>query len=44
MQWVKDLVLLQLWYRMQLQLGFDPWPRNFIMPLLVCLWGDREKR
>ena len=33
-QWVKDLVLLQLWLRLQLQLGFDPWPRNFHMPLV----------
>ena len=23
--------LLQLWHRLQLQLGFDPWPRNFDM-------------
>ena len=26
-QWVK--VLLQLWHKLQLWLGFDPWPRNF---------------
>ena len=31
-QWVKDLVLLHLWYRLQLRLGFDPWPRNFHIP------------
>ena len=30
-QWVKDLVLPQLWYRLQLQLRFDSWPRNFHM-------------
>ena len=30
-QWVKDPTLLQLWYRSQLPLGFDPWPRNFHM-------------
>ena len=24
-QWVKDPGLLQLWCRLQLQLGFDPW-------------------
>ena len=24
-QWFKDLVLLQMWHRLQLQLGFDPW-------------------
>ena len=27
-QWVKDLVLLQLWHRMQLHLRFDTWSRN----------------
>ena len=27
-QWVKDLALLQLWCRSQLQLRSDPWPRN----------------
>lgn len=31
-QWVKDLVLLQLWHILQLQLRFDPWPRHFHMP------------
>ena len=30
MQWVKDPVLPQLWLRLQLQLGSDPWPRNSI--------------
>ena len=29
-QWVKDPALLQLQMRLQLQLGFDPWPRNSI--------------
>ena len=28
--WVKDPVLLQLWLGLQLQLRFDPWPRNSI--------------
>ena len=28
-QWAKDLVLLQLWCRLQLRLRFDPWHRNF---------------
>ena len=23
-QWAKDLTLLQLWFRLQLQLGFNP--------------------
>ena len=27
-QWVKDLELLQLWCRSQLQAGFNPWPRE----------------
>ena len=27
-QWVKDLA--QLWFRSQLRLGSDPWPRNSI--------------
>ena len=31
-QWVKDLVLPQLWHRLQLQHGFDPQPRNFHVP------------
>ena len=31
-QWVKDLVLPQLWYRLQLQLGFNPLPGKFYMP------------
>ena len=28
-QWVKELVLSQLWHSLQLWLGFDPWPGNF---------------
>ena len=32
MQGVKDLAVLQLWCRLQLQLGFLPWPRNCRMP------------
>ena len=31
-QWVKDLVLWQMWHRSQMQLGFDPWPGNVCMP------------
>ena len=30
-QWVKELVLPQLWCRSQLWLRFDPWPGNFHM-------------
>ena len=26
--WVKDLALLKLWHRLQLQLRFDPWARE----------------
>ena len=29
-QWFKDLEFPPLWYRSQLQLGLDLWPRNFI--------------
>ena len=28
-QWLKNPVLPQLWCRLQLWLGFDPWPRVF---------------
>ena len=28
--WVKDPVLLQLWLRLEMKLGCDPWPRNSI--------------
>ena len=34
MQWVKDLVLPQLWYRPRLWRGFYLWPGNFHMPQL----------
>ena len=37
-QQVKDLVLPQLWHRLQMQLGFDPWPGNFHM-----LWVQPER-
>ena len=29
---LKDLALPHLWHRLQLWLGFSPWPRNFHMP------------
>ena len=29
---LKDLALLQLWYRSQLQLEFNPWSGNFCIP------------
>ena len=31
-QWVKDLVLSQLWLRSLPWCRFDPWPRNFHVP------------
>ena len=31
-QWVKDPVLLRLWFRSNLWLRFDPWSRNFHVP------------
>ena len=30
-QWIRDLVLLQLWQRLRLGLRFNPWPRNVHM-------------
>ena len=33
-QWVKDLMLPWLWCRPQVQLQFDPWPRNFLTPMM----------
>ena len=38
-QWVKDLTLMRLWRRLQLWLGFDPWPGNFHMA-----WGWLKKK
>ena len=38
-QRVKDPALPQLWQRSQLQLGLDPWPRNFHMP-----WVQPKKK
>ena len=31
-QWVKDLALPQLWYKLEVQRRFDPWVGNFYMP------------
>ena len=36
---IKDLALLQLWHRLPLQLGFNPWPRNFYM-----LQGQQKRK
>ena len=38
-QWVKDLTVPQLWLRLQLQLGSDPWPRNS-----VCCGALKNKK
>ena len=40
-QWVKNLVLLQLWHRSQLWLRFDPWSRNFHM---LWVWTFEKKK
>ena len=39
-QQVKDLVLPQLWDRLQLWLGLYPWPRNFHMPRV---WSKQKQ-
>ena len=39
-QWVKDLVLLQLWRGSQLQLTFSPGPGNSI----CCAMAKRKKK
>ena len=39
--WVKDLVLLQLWCRLQLPLRFNPWPRNFHV---LWVWLKKKKK
>ena len=39
---LKGLVLLKLWCRSQLQLGFHPWPGNFHM-LWVCQTNKKKK-
>ena len=38
-QQVKDMVLLELWHRLQLRCKFNPWPSNFHMP-----WTWTKKR
>ena len=39
--WVKDPTLLQLWHRSQLQLRFNPCPRNFDM---LRVWPEKERK
>ena len=41
--WVKDLVLPQLKHRFQIWLGFEPWPRNFQMPLVWPKLGGKRR-
>ena len=40
-QQVKGLALLHLWHRSQLQLRFNPWPRNFHM---LQVWPKGRER
>ena len=41
-QWVKDIALPQLWFCLQLQLSFNPWPENYM--LQVLLKKKKEKK
>ena len=41
-QWVKDLALLQLWFRSQLWLRFNAWPREF--PYALGLTKIKNKK
>ena len=36
---LKDQMFPQLWYRLQLQFGSNPWPRNFHM-----LWDSQKRK
>ena len=40
-QGVKDPALPQLWYRLKLKLGLDPWPRNFHV---LWVWPKKKKK
>ena len=40
----KDPALLQLQLRLQLQLGFSPWPGNFHMPWVAALKKKKKER
>ena len=42
-QQVKVLALLQLWHRLQLWLGFSPWPKNFHRPWVQPKEKKRER-
>ena len=41
--WVKDPQLPQLWGRLQLQLGFDPWPWNFYSHMSAAKKETKEE-
>ena len=43
-QWIKDLVLLQLWLRLQLKLGSDPWTGNSICLQVAKKRKKKKKR
>ena len=42
-QWIKALALLQLWHRLQLWLGSDPWSRNSICYRVARKEKEKEK-
>lgn len=42
--WVKNLLLLQLWRRSQLQPEFDPWPGNSVCRRVAKKMEGREGR
>ena len=41
-QQVKDLASLQLWWRLEVWLGFNPWPGNFHNQ--GCGWKKKKKK
>ena len=43
-QQVKDPELLQLWCRLQLWLGSDPWPRNLAMSRGWTFGKEKKKK
>ena len=40
-EWVKDPALLLMWLEPLLWHGFNPWPRNFLMPRM---WPPPPKK
>ena len=40
-QWVKGMVLEQLWHRLQLWLGFSSWTKNFHV---LWVWPEKRKK